>query len=270
MKKNMNLLLAVGMTTMVTMGASFAMAEEEKPTADLTVATYSQYVWRGFELSQDSLIIQPSMTVGYKGFSFNLWSNLDTDYFGVSEGRTDTGGSSFNETDLTLSYDGNYDKLGYGVGYIYYALDDGLMDEQEAYISLSYDILLSPSLTIYRNFSHTLGWYAVAGISHSFPVTETLSLDLGASASYISFDDEGDYADPNDASDAYSDFHDAVLSASMTIPVNDYISVTPELYYSLPLSSDAETILENANAKGSEVTGDDSIIYGGLSVSFAF
>ena len=42
---------------------------EEKPTGDFTVAAMSQYVWRGYELSRNSVVIQPSMTIGYKGFS---------------------------------------------------------------------------------------------------------------------------------------------------------------------------------------------------------
>ena len=59
------------------------MAEEkvEVPSADASVAFLSKYVWRGFELSDDSIVIQPSMTVAYKGFGMNLWGNLDTDYF---------------------------------------------------------------------------------------------------------------------------------------------------------------------------------------------
>ena len=36
----------------------------------------------------------------------------------------------WNETDLTLSYGGAYEKLGYGVGWIYYDLD-GIHDTQE-------------------------------------------------------------------------------------------------------------------------------------------
>lgn len=64
-------------------GIPVAMAEEkvEVPSADASVAFLSKYVWRGFELSDDSIVIQPSMTVAYKGFGMNLWGNLDTDYF---------------------------------------------------------------------------------------------------------------------------------------------------------------------------------------------
>lgn len=51
---------------------------EERPTVDFSVSPMTKYVWRGQELSRDSIVIQSSMTVGYKGFTANLWGNLDT------------------------------------------------------------------------------------------------------------------------------------------------------------------------------------------------
>ena len=59
--------------------SGMAMAEEDKPTANLAVSALSKYVWRGFEMTKDSLVLQPSMTVAYKGFSANAWGNVDTD-----------------------------------------------------------------------------------------------------------------------------------------------------------------------------------------------
>jgi len=55
--------------------------ENERPTLSADVAFLSQYIWRGYELSKDSLVIQPSVTVAYKGFSLNLWGNFDTDVY---------------------------------------------------------------------------------------------------------------------------------------------------------------------------------------------
>jgi len=272
MKKSLKTIIASGtLLSAVLLAGSLspAFAEDEKPTADLSVAFLSQYVWRGFELSEDSLVIQPSMTVAYKGFSANLWGNLDTDFYGTFADNEEPGGAKFNETDVTLAYDGSVGALGYGVGYIYYALD-GILDEQEIYAGISYDTILSPSLKVYRDFAHTLGWYVQAGVSHSIPITEKFSLDLGATASYISFDDEEDFADPGDPNKAYSGFHDGVLSAAVTVPVTEYISVTPQIAYSFPLSSDAKDILEAANAKGDETTGNADTFYGGVSVSFSF
>ena len=53
--------------SMLGAGAPTVLAEEEAPSAEASVAFLSKYVWRGFELSDDSLVIQPSMTTSYKG-----------------------------------------------------------------------------------------------------------------------------------------------------------------------------------------------------------
>ena len=222
------------------------MAEEEMPTAEASVSIYSAYIWRGFGLSDDSMVIQPSMTVGYKGFAMNLWGNLDTDYY--AENTT-----KYNETDITLSYDGAYEKLGYGVGYIYYALD-AADDTQEIYGTLSYDIMLSPTLTFYYDVDHFSGaYYATFDISHSFTIAENYVLDLGALVSYM--DDDEDY-------DA---FHNGVLSASMTFSFAKYFSLTPEVNYSFALSDDAKDYIKAGSADD-----DDNYFYGGATLSFAF
>jgi len=218
---------------------------EDKPEADFSLGAYSQYVWRGFAFSDSSVVIQPSMTIAYKGFGVNLWGNLDTDEVGL-----DT--MNWNETDMTISYDGSAGKIGYGAGWIYYNVD-GADDTQEIYASISGDVLLAPTLTLYTDIDSVPGWYATLGISHSVTVAEEMSLDLGAQIGYL------------DDDNTYNEFHDALISASMTFPISDYVSVTPELYYSFALTSDAETVI----AAGS-VDGEEDHFFGGLSASFAF
>ncbi|MBI5556637.1 MAG: hypothetical protein HY885_03290 [Deltaproteobacteria bacterium] len=244
--------------------ASSVRAEEDKPTANLSVAALSKYVWRGYEYSKDSIVLQPSMTVAYKGFSMNLWGNLDTDHH-ETFATSDADSSSWTETDLTLSYTLNTSLVDYGLGYIYYALD-GFDDTQEVYVSATLKTLLSPSLTIYRDYDFYPGWYISAGVSHSLPITDTLSLALGAKVGYYDIDDEATLADPNDHHDAYSGFHDGSLSASMTFPVTDFLSVTPSIAYSFPLDSDAEDVIEALSANGK----DSDFVYGGVTLSMSF
>ncbi|KPJ97321.1 MAG: hypothetical protein AMJ60_11775 [Desulfobacterales bacterium SG8_35] len=228
-------------------GIPAAMAEEEAPSADASVGFYSKYVWRGFELSDDSLVIQPSLTTSYKGFSANLWANLDTDHYDLDTHK-------WNETDFTLSYDGAYEKLGYGVGWIYYALDS-TDDTQEFYATISYDILLSPSLTFYYDTDDFAGAYYIdLSVGHTFMIAEKYGLDLGASFSYL------------DDDDGYDAFHNGVLSASMSFPIGNYFAITPEIYWSFALSSDAEDYIADASVDGD----DDSFVYGGVSASFSF
>lgn len=97
-----------------------AWAEEDKPTANLAVGALSKYVWRGFEYSKDSLVIQPSMTLAYKGFSANAWGNEDTKVY--VQGAEGAGSNNWTETDLTLAYDRNVGPVGLTAGYIYYGV----------------------------------------------------------------------------------------------------------------------------------------------------
>jgi len=225
-----------------------ALAEEVAPEAEAAVGLYSKYVWRGFELSEDSLVIQPSVTVAYKGFGINLWGNLDTNQSGM-----ESQAFNWNETDLTLSYDGAVGMVGYSLGYIYYNLDD-LEDTQEVYAGLSLDVLLAPTLTVYKDIANLPGWYGTFGIGHSLAINDKLALDLGARVGYLD----------NDAD--YHEFHDGLLSASLSYAVNDRITVGPELYYSFPLTDKASDLIESLSFDGD----DSSFLYGGLSASFAF
>jgi uncharacterized protein (TIGR02001 family) len=248
-------MIAAGVLTisMLGAGASSVLAEEEAPSADASVAFLSKYVWRGFELSDDSMVIQPSLTASYKGFSANLWANLDTDYYA-------TGAHNWNETDFTLSYDGAYEKLGYGVGWIYYALEDvadaniRANDTQEFYGTLSYDVLLAPTFTFYYDVSDFNGaWYANLAFGHTFMIAEKYGLDLGLSFGYL------------DNNDGYAEFHDGLLSAAMSFPIGEYFAITPEIYWSFPLSGTAGDLIE-----GASISNKDNFVYGGVSASFSF
>jgi len=93
--RGFNLIILVGFFMLI-FGSANVWAEEESPTASADVAILSKYIWRGQELSHDSIVVQPSMTVSYMGFSGNLWGNLDTDQYKSDEDH------NWNETDLTL------------------------------------------------------------------------------------------------------------------------------------------------------------------------
>ncbi len=235
---------------------------EEKPAFDGSVSFYSQYIWRGFEFSRDSVVIQPSMTLAYKGVSFNIWQNIDTDPWSTSgRGSTD----NLNETDVTLAYGWEFGSWSAELGYIWYSLDNAY-DSHEIYLSASCNVFLSPTLTVYREFAHYPGTYITFGVSHTIPVTAGMSLDLGAEISYLDSNDEGAYADPGDPDDEYSALHTALLSASLVVPVNAYISLSPEVYISLPLSEDAADIIGDTGMhQGREVN-----VFGGATLSLSF
>ncbi len=99
-----------------------APAEAAKPAgktipedliADFNLSLYSQYIWRGYELSKDSLVIFPQLTVGYKGFAVTLWVDLDTNFKGSPDKDF-----KLQETDVIVSYSNSIKplKLNYSGG----------------------------------------------------------------------------------------------------------------------------------------------------------
>ena len=136
--------------------------EEEKPTTDFTVSALSAYIWRGQQQTKDSMVIQPSATVGYKGFTANLWGNLDTNPYSTTDASYS---SSWTETDLTLSYSKAFGPVTGGIGYIYYGLNAPYpgapdpLDTSELFATLAGNVLLSPTFTIYKDIDHYHQWY---------------------------------------------------------------------------------------------------------------
>ncbi len=248
-----------------------AKAEEEVPTASMNVAFLSQYIWRGQAFTKDSLVIQPELTLGYYGFSFDIWGNLDTDQYDAAKGDG-SGHSKYTETDLTLSYGRSFGPVNASIGYIYYALD-GVDDTMEFYLSAGLDVLLAPTLTIYRDVDNAPGWYLKLGISHSFALTDCIGLDLGASVAYLISDDKSVYPDvssdlvPKDSK--YSGFLDGTFSVGLPIKVGKYFTIKPNAAISYAVGSDADNLLSYINQN---TVGDDKStwIYGGVTVTFAF
>ena len=258
-------LLIVTLSMLLTLGSLNIYAEEEKPTASADVGVFSKYIWRGYELSDDSLVVQPSVTVAYQGFSVNVWANADT-AFDDRDPTTDDK-SQLTETDLTLGYDHSFGSVGVGVGYIYYGLD-GIDDSEELYLSVGLDVLLAPTLTIYREISHLPGWYLNLGISYSFELPKDISLDLSGSIGYYYSDDDA-FVEIDDRLNAttnkYQALHDGMLSAGLTIPLGKYMSITPSVSYTFPLSDDADNLLTS-----SSFSNDSDFLYGGVTLSIAF
>jgi len=263
----------------LTIPGSPLFAEEERPTGDLTVSALSQYFWRGYELSRNSVVIQPSMTIGYKGFSANLWGNLDTKpYSPVGASYTGT----WNETDFTLSYTKTAGLFSIGGGYAYYSLaamnKDAAdrNDSQELFASVSLNTLLSPTLTVYKEIDHYRNWYFQLGISHVVELNKMISLKLAASAGYLLSTDADTYPkfDSNALSTTgkFSNFHDGLVSASLPVKVTDHITVTPTISYVFPLTGDAKDEMKGLGLQGTASPADreSSFLYGGMSVGFSF
>lgn len=250
-----------------------SVIEEEKPTTDFTVSALSAYIWRGQQQTKDSMVIQPSATLGYKGFTANLWGNLDTNPYSTTDASYS---SSWTETDLTFSYSKAFGPVTAGLGYIYYGLNapnSGAadpLDSQELFVSLAGNVLLTPTLTIYKEIDHYHQMYFLFGVSHTFEFTKMIGLKLAGSLSYLLSDDASTYPKYDDnalpTTDKFSNFHDGVISATLPITPWKYVTIAPTVSWVFPLSDDAKNEMKGRSKNGQQ----DNFFYGGINLSFAF
>jgi len=291
MKKNIKRIMTVALLALMltSMPMAARAAEEPKPaekkqeeakvTGEIAASVLSAYIWRGQELSRHSVVIQPSATVNYRGFTANVWGNLDTDPYSVTDGENS---SNYTETDVTLSYTHKFGIVSAGAGYIYYGLaaatpgGQDLLDSQEIFVSLGLDTILAPTLTVYKEVDHYHQWYATLGISHTFALHEKVGLKLAAQASYLKSDDETTYAkyDSNflATTDKFNNFHDGVVSLSLPVAVTGNLTITPTVSYVFPLSDDAKYEMRARGLQGAANPSDrDSYyVYGGVTLSLTF
>ena len=264
MGRVLSVLLVLGM---LAVGFGGCRAAQERPSAELTVDVLSQYVWRGLALSDDSVVIQPSMTVSYLGAYVNLWGNYDTDR--DNEHAPALKGADWNETDFTFGY--IYDELPYGVvldiGGIYYALDgDDSLELFGGLLAICPKTGIGFGLRVYREISHYPATWLELSAARDFDLPwYGASLALSVSAMYLASADKGAYPDPDDPEDEFSGWSYLQVGAEISFPVGKYLTVTPKIYYSFSLSEEADHLLED----GSWDNHHDHF-FGGVGVSFAF
>jgi len=231
-------------------------------SGEVSLSALSAYIWRGQELSRHSLVLQPSFTLNYGGLSANLWGNWDSDPHGE-------GGERWNETDVSLFYGGKYRLLNYEIGYMSYNAVGG-EDSQEVSLKLGIDVPLSPSLTVYREVMNDLYWYFLLTLSHSFPVSERLAIDLSASAGYLVSTDSEEYPEVGEdggvTGGKFNNFHDGILTVSFPYKILDNVYVTPALSYTFPLCGDARREMKYFSMTGR----DSNFLYGGAIVTYSF
>lgn len=267
--------------------------QKDPVTGEFAASVVTQYICRGYELSRNSAVIQPSITIGYKGFTANLWGNIDTQpYYAGSQTEKSYAGT-WNETDLTISYTKTLGLFNVGAGYIYYSLKalnqdvPTRADAQEFFGTVGLNTLLNPTLTVYYEVTHYRNMYALFSLTHTFELHKRVSLKLFGSASYLysTYADATLYAegagyggypkfdqDANVTDEKFNDFHEGVLTVSLPIKVTEKITVTPLVTYVFPLSGAAGNEMKGQGLKGAALNKDkdNTFIVGGLTVSFAF
>lgn len=190
--------------------------------AEVDLGLYSRYVWRGFLVTDDP-VIQGSVTVDYKDLSFNVWGNVDT---------TDANGTEWdlNEINLTLDY-GRAFAIGCvdlewsvgAIGYFFPITDTPTL--LEVYAGISADVLLQPSLFVYREVLDQEYTYAAFDIGHAFDLGRPM-LDLAAG---VGWGDHNWHRVLHGVSG--ESFHEFHARAALDIPVGCF-TISPTVWWS--------------------------------------
>ncbi|MBF0536908.1 MAG: hypothetical protein HQL03_01500 [Nitrospirae bacterium] len=242
--------------------------EALKPTVAMTLGLLNRYIFRGYELSTKSLVIQPDILVSLQGFSLEYWGNLDTKERATQSFAPDRPDrESYNETDLTLRYTKSFDKLSLTAGYTYYGLQYA-KQTQEVFVLGSYDVPSNPTISIYRDIDGYPGTYFNLKFSQSFPVYKyngnDITFDAGACFGYeagssnfwSTLSSSGKYTGSR-----YNALHDGMISGGFTIPLAKNLNIQPLVQYWYPLSNKAHREIKglsyNPNGKL-----DSTVVYG--------
>jgi len=243
MKKVSLIAFAMIMALSVLCSSAFAAIEVE---GDAYAGLYSQYLWRGIDLSGGSAVAQGGVDLTAKGFTLSYWSNIQLKDDTVLGSDVNKGNAT--ETDMTLDYTFSpMEKLSVSLGTIWYALD-GADDTKEAYLGLAVDTILQPAVKVYYDYDEAKenGLFFTASVGHTFQVMDQLGINLGA---LVSYNDESDYAVGD-----YKDWHNYELSASADYTIIDQLSISPSIMYSHALSNDAKDVTDDGIVTGVVLT----------------
>jgi hypothetical protein len=223
------------------------------------VGIFDRYVWRGITVN-DNLVVQPELSAALGGFGLGVWGNYDAD--------DKDGISGFNKYDVTLSYGLSLTMVSLDLGFIYYSFPDASdFNTTEAYAAASAGVLLSPSLTVYRDLDAVDGWYWEAGVNHGLALSPGATLDLAARlglgserylAGYFPGADLGGLGE-DPASSSLTDFMVTLSLPWHPIPL---ATVTPSVGWS--------TLLDDANTITEDNGGETDAVVLGLTGSISF
>jgi Bacterial protein of unknown function (Gcw_chp) len=230
---------------------------------------FSSYVWRGLSLTNKP-VAQPDFWVSFPAGNASItvgnWTNIDLGkYDDPDDDISESGGeSAFNIAELNP-----YGEVSFGtgkatltggiVGYIY-PNDFGLTDESntwEVYGKVGLDVPLAPELSVYYDFDKIKGAYVEGNVSHSVPLGESKTLDLGGTVGLSLGQDESDDESFNFADDGFTHLD---LSAGVPFTAGVF-SITPVLHFQI--SGDDIT-------KFTSPTDDSDVkLWGGVSIGWS-
>jgi len=220
-------------------------------SVSVSVDYVSEYVFRGVSFARGA--VQPGIEISTGGFTAGVWSSA-----ALGEASAAAG----DEIDVYAGYSWDFSEIiSADVGatiYHFPDVDGSLFDFGDAstfevYGGLSLGTTLSPS--IYAYYDLDLEAFTLeGGVSHSLPIAEKTSLDLGLTAGFVTADGPGDY-------------EYGVASASLGYGFTDDVSAYIGANYSL---SSEDTLRFKVDGTGSAFTSDDNLLWFGVGVAAGF
>jgi uncharacterized protein Gcw-chp len=240
---------------------------------------FSSYVWRGISLTNKP-VAQPALYVSFPAgnaeVSVGGWASIDLGkYDDLADDISESGGSSgFNFAEFDP-----YGEISFPVGkatltggvtaYIYpndeNAPNDFFLLTSDAntvaiYGKVGLDAPLSPELSVYYDVDKIKGAYIEGALSHSLPLSEKASLDLGALAGLSA--GQGVSDDPEESANFVDDgFTHLDLSAGIPFTAGAF-SLTPVLH--LQINGDEITKITSPSNLDKDVK-----VWGGVSISWS-
>ncbi|MBN3040941.1 MAG: hypothetical protein JW867_07420 [Candidatus Omnitrophica bacterium] len=220
--------------------------------ASASLGYYSNYIWRGFTLDKDA-VIQPGVNLSWKGLSFSFWSSFDAE--SDDELASD-------EIDYVFDYTKELnDLLSISLGHTYYDFPEIASYSREFYVGFGLsripvlDLPIETSLIYYHDYGDESngggeGDYVSLDMAYSLLLLEDigLTMDLG---SHYGFNNELFIAGQGS---------DLAFSFGFTIPLNDNLTVSPTVNYSLPLG----------DLKDDDDGAQEDRVYGGMALAYNF
>jgi hypothetical protein len=186
----------VGGAAFIIIGALAGAAPvHAQATFGVDLDLFSSYVWRGLTFTNKP-VAQPAVWVSFPAGNASItaggWSNIDLGKYDDASDLSESGGSSafnFAEFDpyAEVSFPVGKATLTGGISAYIYPNDFGFtsdLNTVEIYGKAGLDAPLSPQLSIYYDVDKIKGAYIEAGVSHSLPASEKVSVDLGATAGF--------------------------------------------------------------------------------------
>lgn len=181
--------IVLALAGLVTPGAAGAIDVRYK------LGLLSHYSWRGITLT-DGPVLQPGIRLAHgNGASLGVLGNVDLAEDSETQGELD-------EVRLTLDYTWTPGNLEIGAGLIEYLFPGTpFPSTREVYVKLGYRGLVSPRLTIYRDFEAIDGTYVELSLEHGREVTRswrlTVELSAGHAGAAFAIGDEQGFHDGN-------------------------------------------------------------------------